>query len=87
MTESNSDSSDWDSESLTTNATGDNLPGPGRNLGNLYNFLGQPLEKQINKVTWKFAQKGAVRADFLPAFHRQTERDASTFALHSRSRR
>lgn len=44
-------------ETLTTNATADNLPGPGRNLGNLYNRLGLTLEKRVNSIAWKLSQR------------------------------
>ncbi|KAI5120943.1 hypothetical protein M0805_001648 [Coniferiporia weirii] len=37
-------------ESVSTNATADDLPGPGRTLGNLYGFLGNHLEKLLNQL-------------------------------------
>ncbi|THH07967.1 hypothetical protein EW145_g3035 [Phellinidium pouzarii] len=40
-------------ESISTNATADNLPGPGRILGNIYGFLGVRLERQLGRLADK----------------------------------
>ena len=77
-------SSDPDSESLTTNATADNLPGPGRNLGNLYSFLGQPLERHINKIAWKLAPKPTVEPDPPLVTSQLLEQNASMLTLYQR---
>lgn len=39
-----------DTSSVSTNATADNLIGPGRTLGLLYSFLGRRLEARINQI-------------------------------------
>ncbi|THH06233.1 hypothetical protein EW145_g4225 [Phellinidium pouzarii] len=48
------DNTDWESvytySSISTNATADNLPGPGRTLDLFYNFAGRLLERRLNTV-------------------------------------
>ncbi|KAH8113656.1 hypothetical protein DFH11DRAFT_1510063 [Phellopilus nigrolimitatus] len=39
--------------SISTNATADNLPGPGRTLGNIFMFLGRRLEAAANRFMEK----------------------------------
>lgn len=41
--------------SVDTNATADNLPGPGRNLGNLIGYLGKALERYLSR---QLSQRG-----------------------------
>ena len=38
----------------STNETADNIPGPGRILGNLYRLLGQKLEEGLGSLAGKF---------------------------------
>ncbi|KLO08133.1 hypothetical protein SCHPADRAFT_621500 [Schizopora paradoxa] len=44
--------------SYSTNFTRSNLPGPGRNLGQLYEFLGSRLEMRASKVAEKRFNRG-----------------------------
>ncbi|KLO18450.1 hypothetical protein SCHPADRAFT_886161 [Schizopora paradoxa] len=45
------------STSVDTNATAPNLPGPGRNVGNLYAGLGGRLETVLNSYAARFGRR------------------------------
>ncbi|KAI5117844.1 hypothetical protein M0805_008116 [Coniferiporia weirii] len=49
-------------DSVSTNATADNLPGPGRLLGRTYGFLGAHLERQAGRLAVKL-RRPKRRAD------------------------
>lgn len=49
--------------SITTNATADDLPGPGRILGNFYSYAGCHLEVQIGRLAEKMGKGPRMAAD------------------------
>lgn len=46
--------------SIDSNATAPDLPGPGRNVGNLFDWLGSGLESTFNEYTAKFFKEPIV---------------------------
>lgn len=51
------------SDSVDSNATADNLPGPGRNLGLLYESLGRKLENRIHSFSARRQTALRLKAD------------------------
>lgn len=61
----------------SSNETADNLPGPGRLLGNLYEGIGRRLENGLGRV--------AVRMGLNPHIMAMSNQGITSARLHSRS--
>ncbi|KLO06431.1 hypothetical protein SCHPADRAFT_986440 [Schizopora paradoxa] len=62
----------------STNATASNLPGPGRNIGRLFNWLGGRLEFMVNKQATQLASKPREIAEEIRTMRQTSIAEEST---------
>ncbi|KLO17774.1 hypothetical protein SCHPADRAFT_150463 [Schizopora paradoxa] len=75
------DNDNRSTDSLSTNATADNLPGPGRTLGLAFGWGGLHLEKRFNKLAEKFGYGPKAAEKKLEEFGRRYRDYVSSIQL------
>lgn len=76
------DEVDWSSDTISTNDTASDLPGPGRTLDRLYQFAGRKLERAIGQIAHRVGYDGPYAED-LKSLAEYESSDFSTNATTS----
>lgn len=76
------DESDWSSDTISTNDTASNLPGPGRTLDRFYQYAGRKLERAIGQIAHRAGFDGPYAED-LKSLAEHESSDFSTNATTS----